>query len=76
MQPLKNCIGPTIRIGQEILCLPYAGESYEEVHLLWGILVEDPDQKARQRMREKQGWLNVDPYLLFLLSLSMFANNY
>ena len=25
MQPLLNCIGPTIRIGQEILCLPYAG---------------------------------------------------
>ena len=25
MQPLKNCIGPTIRIGREILCLPYAG---------------------------------------------------
>ena len=23
MQPLQNCIGPTIRIGQEILCLPY-----------------------------------------------------
>ena len=25
MQPLQNCIGPTIRIGREILCLPYAG---------------------------------------------------
>ena len=25
MQPLKNFIGPTIRIGREILCLPYAG---------------------------------------------------
>ena len=25
MQPLQNCIGPTIRIGWEILCLPYAG---------------------------------------------------
>ena len=25
MQPLENCIGPTIRIGQEILCLPYVG---------------------------------------------------
>ena len=24
-QPLQNCIGPTIRIGREILCLPYAG---------------------------------------------------
>ena len=24
MQPLQNCIGPTIRIGREILCLPYA----------------------------------------------------
>ena len=23
MQPLQNCIGPTIRIGWEILCLPY-----------------------------------------------------
>ena len=25
MQPLRNCNGPTIRIGQEILCLPYTG---------------------------------------------------
>ena len=25
MQPLQNCIGPTIRISREILCLPYAG---------------------------------------------------
>ena len=25
MQPLQNCISPTIRIGREILCLPYAG---------------------------------------------------
>ena len=25
MQSLQNCIGPTIRIGRDILCLPYAG---------------------------------------------------
>ena len=25
MQLLQNCIGPTIRIGREIQCLPYAG---------------------------------------------------
>ena len=25
MQPFQNCIGPTIRIGREILCLLYAG---------------------------------------------------
>ena len=25
MQPLQNCICPSIRIGQEVLCLPYAG---------------------------------------------------
>ena len=25
MQPPKNCIGPIIHIGREILCLPYAG---------------------------------------------------
>ena len=24
MQFLQNCIGPTIRIGREIQCLPYA----------------------------------------------------
>ena len=28
MQPLPNCIGPTIRIGREIRCLPYAGFFY------------------------------------------------
>ena len=25
MQPLQICIGPTLRIGQESWCLPYAG---------------------------------------------------
>ena len=25
MQPLQICIGPTIRIGRESWCLPYAG---------------------------------------------------
>ena len=25
MQPLQNCIGPTIHIGRESCCLPYAG---------------------------------------------------
>ena len=25
MRPLQICIGPTIRIGREIWCLPYAG---------------------------------------------------
>ena len=28
MQPLQICIGPTIRIGQESWCLPYAGFFY------------------------------------------------
>ena len=32
MQPVKNCIGPTIRIGQEILCIPYAGFFWYTVH--------------------------------------------
>ena len=27
-QPLQNCIAPTICIGQEIRCLPYAGFFY------------------------------------------------
>ena len=39
MQPLKNCIGPTIRIGREILCLPYEGvfskSIMEKLHLLF-----------------------------------------
>ena len=41
MQPLQNCIGPTIRIGREILCLPYAGFFYcmvgsEAMAIQWG----------------------------------------
>ena len=32
MQPLQNYIGPAIRIGSEILCLPYAGFF---LHLKW-----------------------------------------
>ena len=31
---LQNCIGPTIRISQEILCLPYAGFLKKDMHWL------------------------------------------
>ena len=30
MQLLQNCIGPTICIGREIQCLPYAGFFYQQ----------------------------------------------
>ena len=30
MQPLQICIGPTIRIGRESWCLPYAGFFFVE----------------------------------------------
>ena len=33
MQTLQNFIGPTIRIGREIRCFPYAGFFYIEVGL-------------------------------------------
>ena len=32
MQLIKNCIGPTISIGQERWCLPYAGFLYSKSH--------------------------------------------
>ena len=41
MQPLENCIGPTIRIGREILCLPYAGFFKEFYLAVAQILVYD-----------------------------------
>ena len=31
MQPLQICIGPTIRIGRESWCLPYAGFFFAQV---------------------------------------------
>ena len=31
MQPLEICIGPTIRIGRESWCLPYAGFLHTKV---------------------------------------------
>ena len=39
MQPLQNCIGPTIRIGREILCLPYAEFFLLYFLLQWIVLV-------------------------------------
>ena len=33
MQPVQNCISPTILIGQEILYLPYAG-FFLQLHLV------------------------------------------
>ena len=39
MQPLKICIGPTIRIGWEGWCLPYAGFLYgDQISLSRGII--------------------------------------
>ena len=35
MQTLQNCIGPTICISQEIICLPYAGFLYYIVIILY-----------------------------------------
>ena len=44
MQPLQICIRPIIRIGREMLCLPYAGFF---VNLIVIILVLGK-QKAKQ----------------------------
>ena len=35
MQPLKICIGPTIRIGPESWCLPYVGFLEKEMEEDW-----------------------------------------
>ena len=39
MQPLQNCIGPTIRIGREILCLPYAGFFFSPIKKFVNLLI-------------------------------------
>ena len=38
---LQNCIVPTIRINWEILCLPYAGFTFNEIKLkiLWFVII-------------------------------------
>ena len=46
MQPLKICIGSTIRIGREILCLPYAGFK-KKVSFAW----------ITNYLVDKWGWL-------------------
>ena len=38
MQPLRNCNGPTIRIGREILCLPYAGFFMLQKETEWALV--------------------------------------
>ena len=57
MQPLQNCIGPTIRIGQEILCLPYAGflsKKYpKEAFLSPFLILMYTDRKLVNRDNEK-----------------------
>ena len=35
MQPLQNCIGPTIRIGRESWCLPYAEFLFLLLRVSW-----------------------------------------
>ena len=40
MQPLRNCNGPTIRIGREILCLPYAGFFFFNITILSIVILQ------------------------------------
>ena len=39
MQPLQICIGPTIRIGRESWCLPYAGFFFYFVEYFLNLLI-------------------------------------
>ena len=53
MQPLKNCIGPTTRIGREILCLPYAGcfsELFNREYFSLAFRIKNTHQKATNLM--------------------------
>ena len=45
MQPLQNCIGPTICIGRQILCLPYAG--FFNWRLLFSLLPKRPPKRKK-----------------------------
>ena len=45
MQPLRNCNGPTIRIGREILCLPYAGFFIEGFYIFTLTNLENKEEE-------------------------------
>ena len=52
MQTLKICSGPTIRIGQEILCFPYAGFFLYVEPILFQIIEQNLSYKKKSRIRE------------------------
>ena len=47
MRPLKICIGPTIRIGRESWCLPYAGFFSAELKKLDRYVKKEYRQKGK-----------------------------
>ena len=47
MQLLKNCISPTIRIGQESWCLQYAGFLLNDLKKYWPYLVYGQSQDTQ-----------------------------
>ena len=66
MQPLQICISPTIRIGRESWCLPYAG------FLLEGVTVKID-------MNNRQNWvihfgsaINLTKYNITFLYLPLY----
>ena len=40
MQTLQKCIGPTIRIGRDLRCLPYAGFLFWKMEFATFVLLE------------------------------------
>ena len=54
MRPLQICIGPTIRIGRESWCLPYAGFFLEIIN--WGKSYPDPESGCTKR--SWQSWVS------------------
>ena len=72
MQPLENCIGPTIRIGREIQCLPYAG--FFLVFMLLGLIVFGNKSLGTPFLSLCLAKLNVKDFLLILRDSSNISS--
>ena len=61
MQPLQICFGPTIRIGRESWCLPYAG--FLQMYMLqdWDIVIVNSQGFTNSRHVLGRGNLVLDP---------------
>ena len=59
MRPLQICIGPTVRIGRENWCLPYAGFFFYWTQIYLSVLLYSASNCNKEKLDEANWVLDM-----------------